>query len=80
MQKTTRKKSAVLRILLLIPVLGGVLFSFAMDLKPKPKVDSSIVKTTYTRPANPPTGFPIEGVKDKIYTWYSVDDRIVWKP
>ncbi len=68
MQKTTQKKSAVLRLLLLIPVLGGVLFSFAMDLKPKPKANHStpeIIQTPFT--SDVPNGFPIDSVL------YSVD-------
>ena len=68
MQKTTRKKTAALRLLLLIPVLGGVLFSFAMDLKPKPNemintTEIDQVKST----SDIPNGFPIDSV------FYSAD-------
>ncbi len=68
MQKTTQKKTAVLRLMLLIPVMGGIIFSFAMDLKPKPEVsDSSQAIVQKPSVTDQPIGFPIDSV------FYSVD-------
>jgi len=63
MQKTTSKKTAVLRLILLIPVMGGILFSFAMDLKPRPKESiSSLERVQAVAVAGQPNGFPIDSV------------------
>lgn len=80
MQKNTNKKAAMFRVMLLIPVLGGVLFSLAMDLQPKPQ--EALASTPVSGPISiylPPDGFPIKGVTHSYRTTLDPLKKAVWQ-